>query len=64
MAHGKNMQSKFIEGNSEGPNSPKEGKRSGKGANYAHRDQGKNIPNKGNIGAISRLNKNKPKTDD
>lgn len=63
MAKGKNMDNKFIKGNTEGPNSPKHSR--DKGGNYAHRDQGSNIPNKGNLNVISKLNQgnNKPQTD-
>lgn len=55
MAKGKNMDSKFVKGNAEGPNKPSRGKKKGSGS-YAHRDQGKSIPNKGNLNVINKLN--------
>lgn len=63
MAKGKNMDSKFIKGNAEGPNKPNAGSKKGsKSGDYAHRDQSKNVPNPGNLNAIKEWNKGKHST--
>lgn len=63
MAKGKNMDSKFIKGNAEGPNKPNKGsRRKEKSGDYAHRDQSKNVPNKGNLNAINMWNKGEHST--